>query len=200
VTLLAFVDTETTGLDPDAHQIWEVGLILADSDTPGRVLGEYLWQLPVDFERADPVALEIGRFAERRWVPSRVEGSDVERPHPDILGNWPREQPRRIRNDQINAWAHQFALLTRQAHLVGAVVSFDEERLRRLLRSLGAQPSWHYHLVDVESLAAGRLHEPPPWKSDDLSARLEVEVSTEDRHTALGDAHWARRLYMAAMS
>jgi oligoribonuclease (3'-5' exoribonuclease) len=25
---LAFVDTETTGLDPDVHQIWEVGLII----------------------------------------------------------------------------------------------------------------------------------------------------------------------------
>lgn len=57
MTALAFVDTETTGLDPDFHEIWEVGLIVNDE--------ERLWQLPVDLKRADPKALEIGRFHER---------------------------------------------------------------------------------------------------------------------------------------
>lgn len=28
MTVLAFVDTETTGLDPDRHEIWEVALIV----------------------------------------------------------------------------------------------------------------------------------------------------------------------------
>ena len=36
-----------------------------------------------------------------------------------------------------------------------------------------------------------------PWKSDDLSAALGVTVSDEDRHTALGDAKWARAIYDA---
>lgn len=86
---------------------------------------------------------------------------------------------------------------------------------------------WHYHLIDVEALAVGylyglkRSHEhevlPPdayddpavqaaivgssyrslPWRSDDLSSALGVMVSDEDRHTALGDARWARRIYQA---
>jgi len=38
---------------------------------------------------------------------------------------------------------------------------------------------------------------PLPWKSDDLSAMLHVEVSDEDRHTALGDARFARAIYDA---
>ena len=35
-----------------------------------------------------------------------------------------------------------------------------------------------------------------PWRSDDLSAALGVEaVSPEERHTAMGDALWAKRIY-----
>ncbi len=41
---LAFVDTECTGLDPDRHEIWEVGLIVDDE--------EHSWFLPVDLAKA----------------------------------------------------------------------------------------------------------------------------------------------------
>jgi hypothetical protein len=54
---LAFIDTETTGLDPDRHEIWEIALIVDDQ--------EYQWFLPVDLGKADPIALNIGRFHER---------------------------------------------------------------------------------------------------------------------------------------
>ncbi|WP_267595512.1 hypothetical protein [Carbonactinospora thermoautotrophica] len=37
-----------------------------------------------------------------------------------------------------------------------------------------------------------------PWRSDELSIACEVEPAPpEDRHTALGDARWARDLYDA---
>ena len=39
----------------------------------------------------------------------------------------------------------------------------------------------------------------PPWKSDDLSAALGITVSEDERHTALGDARWAMRIYDAVM-
>lgn len=57
---LAFVDCETTGLDPDRHEVWEVALILrADAGETSQV-----WQLPVDLGRAEAKALEVGRFYE----------------------------------------------------------------------------------------------------------------------------------------
>jgi DNA polymerase III epsilon subunit-like protein len=111
--------------------------------------------------------------------------------------------------------------IIRGAHLVGAVVSFDADVLDRRMRAHGICPSWHYHLIDVEALAIGYLRgrgwpkahwgdpearsgeafDPAqlPWKSDDLSAALGVTVSDEDRHTALGDAKWAMRVYDAVM-
>lgn len=180
MSALAFVDTETTGLDPDLHEIWEVGLILRDSAFGE---SEYHWRLPVDLGRADPMALKISGYFERA----------------DSL---------RLTNPED--FARQFEERTRGAHLVGAVISFDEERLRRLLRRHGCCPMWHYHLIDVEALAVGYLYgslgevdgdrqfpRPSlPWRSDDLSRECGVEPPGDDqRHTALGDARWARDLY-----
>jgi len=168
---LAFVDTETTGLDPDRHEVWEVALIVDER--------EHVWQLPVDLGRADPVALRISGYHERRVDATQLVS--------------------------LPTYAEAFARLTRGRHLVGAVPSFDEERLRKLLRANGACPEWHYHLIDVEALAVGYLrgmasaYTPPlPWRSDDLSVECgAMPPSDDDRHTALGDARWAKRLYEA---
>lgn len=184
MTKLAIVDTETTGLDPDRHEIWEVGLVLAADDDLGNAR-EISWQLPVDLGRADPMALKITRFRERRTYDGQMP---------------------------VGQFAQTFAKLTDGAHLVGAVPSFDEERLRKLLRAHGECPTWHYHLIDVEAMAVGYLHgaleesdgdrqfpRPSlPWRSDDLSRECGVDPPGEDeRHTALGDARWAWRWYRA---
>lgn len=170
---LAFVDTETTGLDPDRHEIWEVGLVLREYVGGEFTEEERHWFLKVDLGKADAVALKIGKF-HQRYEPGLTVSHAL--------------------------FAEEFAALTRGAHLVGAVISFDEERLRKLLRANGACPEWHYHLVDVEALAAGAISEAPPWDSDELSAALGIKVPEEERHTALGDARWARDLYDAALS
>lgn len=179
MTKLVFIDTETTGLDPERHEVWEVGLIVADSESLDNVGAEYEWQLPVDLSQADPMALRISGFRKR-------------------YGRWGLSDP--------SLFAEQFASWTDGAHLVGAVVSFDEERLRKLLRDNGECPTWHYHLIDIEAMAVGWLHargenRPPvdltlPWRSDDLSRACGVEPPSDDeRHTALGDARWAYRWY-----
>ena len=43
-------------------------------------------------------------------------------------------------------------------------------------------------------------HPSVPWKSVDLAEQLGVQAPTEDeRHTALGDAQWVRRIYERVM-
>lgn len=182
---LAFVDTETLGLDPDKHAIWEVGLIRYNPETGDT--DEYLWQInltPEQLADGDPIGMNIGRFSERYYRATALP--------PDIF-------------------AMAFAELTAGAHLVGAVISFDEERLRRLLLSKGVPHGWHYHIIDIEAMAVGWLSAARhawtayegwtpslPWKSDALTATLGVPPVPEDeRHTALGDARWALRLYQA---
>jgi hypothetical protein len=140
---------------------------------------EHRWLLPVSLKHADPISLAISRFHERHPLGNQRPGGGE-----DLADLWD--------------FAGEFAALAHGAHLAGNVVSFDEERLRKLLRANGRVPSWHYHLVDVEALVAGRLQVPPPWNSRELAEAIGVDMPTdEERHTALGDAKWAMRLYDA---
>jgi hypothetical protein len=211
VTRLCFIDCETTSLRPD-RRAWEVGIIVREPwtvkhpDGPDTVEprdSEYVCQVhadDLDLGNADLMSLKIGRFHERHIG----FGGD-----PDKATALP----------EIERLA-EVERLTRGAHLVGAVVSFDAEVLAARMRAHGICPSWHYHIICAEGLAAGCLSErarhyeakgqtetarvlretaTPPWKSDELSAALGVRVSDEERHTALGDAAWAMRIYDAVM-
>jgi hypothetical protein len=182
---VVWLDTETTGLDTDRHEIWELAIIL--DALPGQ---EWEFHLPVDLSRADPTGLRICRFYERRYA---------------IAPHIPVANLCRWRNAAETEWvistpaecAEIVARLLDGEHMVGAVPSFDAAFLTRWLRANGHAPTWHYHLADVENLAAGKLGVQPPWDSDDLTRRLGLEVDEAGRHTAIGDARWAKLMYEA---
>lgn len=178
---LVFVDTETTGLDPDRHGIWEVAAIYWDKFWVGGPDGqeewgwrEQTWFVDHDLGQADSFALKLTDYHQR------IKGQSI---------------------TKLEPFARDFARITRGKHLVGAVPSFDEERLRKLLRANGACPEWHHHLVDVEALAVGYLAAKGipfemPWDSDELSKALGITPDTH-RHEALYDAQWAKRIWTA---
>lgn len=200
MTTLAFVDTETTGLDDRRHEIWEVALILRDTDDESIYL-PFLWQLPVNLNKADPIALNIGKFHERRWsekldfledetiINSIINGSDLNRPSKDFI----------VPYNMLKDWAKHFTELTFNSYLVGNVISFDEERLRKLLRKYDQCPVWNYHIADVEAIAAGKLGIQPPWKGNTISEALGIPVP-ENQHSAMTDAAWAMDIYYACFS
>ena len=172
---LAFVDTETTGLDPDQHEIWEVAIITWPEGN------EHTWLLPVErLAWADAKALEIGGFHHR---------------HPQ--GNGFLGMNGAILARDRSHLAGELAELTHGRHLAGMGPAFDAERLARLLRSENVAPSWDYHLVDLEALVAGSFGLPPPWRSTKLSRKLDVEPDDFERHTALGDCRWGVAVYEA---
>jgi len=190
---IVFLDTETTSLRPD-RRAWEVGLIIRDPGQPDEQHQRFIHADDLDLGNADVMSLKIGRFYTRhpQFDPNRTAMCGV---------NIHREQ---VVLREVEQW-------TRGAHIVGAVPNFDTEVLGARMRANGICPSWHYHLVDIEALAVGCLAakiaasngaaDPGliglPWQSDMLSAALGVTVSEEDRHTALGDAKWARAVYDA---
>lgn len=219
-TPLAFNDGETTGLDHEVHQMWELAMKMRDHRQPA-LDGEWLWQLHVDEARADPQALKINGFHERYQAhngevlvmacpPRAVELM----PALDLLpAHWKFQQlaaqllwlfspPPALElasaSPEVYAGKHR-------THWLGAVPDFDVRFVTAFMRAHGALPNWphtpwHYHLGDVENLAAGRLRQPPPWDPDDLSARLGVHIDPQRRHTALGDVRWAEQLYDAVMA
>lgn len=189
-----FLDTETTGTDPERHEVWEIGLIVAEEvpHDPGIEWREYRYLLPVDLSKADATALRISHYYERS-APLRamLPGESYDAMH--------------IRSDGSEevAYSHRLALelatLTANKHIVGAVPSFDAAFLTKWLHKFSLTPAWHYHLVDIEVIVAGDQRVEPPWSSDELSISVGVDPEVFDRHTALGDARWVKAQYEAIM-
>jgi DNA polymerase III epsilon subunit-like protein len=190
---LIFLDTETTSLRPD-RRVWELGAIIRRVAGGGdHEIRRFIRAEDLDLGNADPFSLDIGGYYDR---------------HPQGRGDGSLDRGSKLESEaEVLA---EFAHLSRGAHLVGNVVNFDADVLDRRMRAHGILPGWNYHLVDVEALAAGNLavgDDPqlreiarPPWNSEDLSAALGVKVpGPDERHTALGDARWARDVYCAVM-
>lgn len=198
-TKVAFVDTETTGLDPETDHVWEIAVIV-DGE-------EHVWQqqLPgLDFPDFGPDWSVVSD-----WV---LENTRIKQDYNHIAAYDP------------SVSIDMFVNLVRGRHIVGACPWFDSERLHRvsLAHNESRDLPWHYHLIDVENLAIGYLtglregmilegypqdvadRDAPvpglPWSSTELSLALDVDPAQfEPKHSALADARWAKALYEAIM-
>lgn len=158
---VAFVDTETTGLDPERHQVWEIAVIVDDE--------EHVWQ--------QNIGTNHGRYdrpdAPWQWgdraFPTEAAMWDALTEH-GIVDQWVVENTGiRERYDHDAALSvpdsyERFWTLVHGRHIVGACPWFDSERLHRVGLFLdrlggpfGRDLAHHYHLIDVENLAIGYL-------------------------------------------
>lgn len=184
---IVFVDTETDSLAP-TRKAWEVALIRRNPHTG--LDDELHFFVRINLKDSDPFALSVGGFYDRH-----PQGRALSRFEIGSVGKPCEPQGRLLTTTEA---AQRIASWTHGAHLVGCVPSFDAFTFDRMMRAEGILPGWSHHLIDVQTLAVGWLAAqgrkiPIPWRSDDLAAACGVPpLSPDDRHTALGDARWAR--------
>lgn len=184
---LIFLDTETTGLADDCD-VWEIGFIERLANDGSEDL-EYRWMIRPSMRAAEPNGLRIGRYYERIGaLRGAMIGAAVLMEHPDEVAG---------QDVDGRDVAAQVAWILDGATIVGAVPDFDDRHLSRWLRANDQAPTWHHHLVDVTTLAAGALGMRPPWDLDKILAAYGLSYDEADRHTALGDARMVRDLYDA---
>lgn len=210
---LAFIDTETTGLDDSIHPIWEVAVIV-DGE-------EHCWQQKLNVWAPDDVVeAEVWTPpGARRGLPISDTGQWGRLP---TVSPWSLENGLADRYNHVDALApadsiRRFAELTAGRAIIGSNPSFDMTRLGLLHdRYIGGRHPWDYHLIDIRSAVVPRAldyhrrisdarDEPygetpsPRWSTARLSEMIGVDPP-ETGHTALGDARWVKEMWETVMA
>ncbi len=204
---LAYLDTETTGTDSfgdgygRAHEVWEIGVVVVD----GPNVVEALWRWCPDMTSADPTSLRLiaahERLAATENLPAYSDGNA------SPVAFWISSGGEPIAMDgppngfvSYQQAAQRVAWVLAGAHVFGCVPSFDANFVNIWLRRHNLAPAWHHQLHDVEDVAAGKLGLQVPYDSDQISKELGLDTpDSYGRHTALGDARWARDVHEAAL-
>jgi len=193
---LAFIDLETTGLDPERHEIIEIGAILARQIQPqqDRLKSNFnhakKW-LKFDFNsRRGPIVEVIEEF-ELKVIPERIEDAD-----PQAL---------RINGYTPEKWTDAMSLgkaieivaeKTQDAIMIGQNVTFDWIFLSRAFVRVGIQNKMHYHRMDLMSMAFARLYNVPEMQRFSLRELcIYFGVENEKAHTALSDIRATYEVY-----
>lgn len=184
------VDLETTGLLSGSHEVWEVGIVPADS---GREHIHYQFQ-PTELETAEPQALQVGGFYERfDWISDPRFARDMLVEGVIVDEEEQTEKPsghKAVTGAGEATW--KIAKELEGATLLGLNVgSFDAPFLAALLRRYGHSPTWSHRSLDLGSFAAGAWGAKQPLSGRAISDRLEKHgIENRGVHNAYNDALW----------
>lgn len=168
-----FVDTETTGLNPREHQLWEVAVI-----APNFHLGpeEFVWQLPQPPGgwTVDIRALAINRMVDRYTADSFWPEADPAWPNP--------VSPTHEVRDRLAG-----------RHIVGAHPMFDMQFL-----ATEFTPAWHHRPVCVEAMTMAFTGD-YVRSLKDCCELLGIKYDPDQAHGSLYDARLARQVFETIM-
>ena len=216
MTKICFIDTETTSLRSD-RRAWEIGLIVRRVAAPDQETQLLIRSEDLDLGNADVMSPTIGRFY-KRHPHGRGDGTLPE------SGRLVSEADAMAEVEFLTRGAHivgavpnfDAEVLAARMRAHGICPSWHYHLIcveNLAVGWLNGRRSRQNEIVDGYPLendgkeapglvrwnSPGSWDVPLPWKSDDLSALLGIKVSDEDRHTALGDAKWAMRIFDAVM-
>ncbi|MEZ4211014.1 MAG: 3'-5' exonuclease [Candidatus Paceibacterota bacterium] len=163
---LAFVDIETTGFDPDKHEIIELGVVLVkqvgDKGNQFEIIEEFEFKIkPERIEDADPQALKVNGYDPSQWV----------------FANTLKEA------------MTIFADKTEGAIFTAHNLTFDFSFIEHAFKKTGVENKMFYPKLDTISVAYAKLHDNPQVEKFRLQKLCEYFGITNERaHTALADA------------
>ncbi len=176
---LAFIDLETTGLDPARHEIIEIGLLLAkpierSSGPDYETIDEWETKVkPVHLETAEPEALRINGYNESDWL-FAVE---------------------------LRQALQVLAKKTDGAVMIAQNVSFDWAFLQQGFGVTGVKNLMHYHRLDLISIAFAHLWKDPRAERFNLqSLAAHFGLKNEKAHTALADIRITYQVFRRLLS
>lgn len=123
-------DTETTGLDPDHHEICSLAAIILDKNWKFKAKG-YMKLMPDHWERAEPEALKINGIDPKTW--EATHSSNVE----SIEKMYEFIDKNKRKNEKIIPVGHN--------------VGFDTGFLKPLVKKTGHTWRFHYNEIDTIS-------------------------------------------------
>lgn len=173
---LAFIDTETTGLNPDVHELIQVGCVLVDQNWETKdgspkfeIVEEFELKIkPERISDADPVALRVNGYDPSEWVFA-----------------YTLSEAMKIFSDK-----------TKGSIMVAHNVCFDFGFIEKAFRLTSIENQMHYHKLDTISIAFAKLHDNSDI--DKFSLRVLCEyfgIENKNAHTALSDARATFKVY-----
>ena len=164
---LAFIDTETTGLDPEIAEVIEVAIIRVE---PGKIPEYFETRIkPERIEFAHPKALEVNGYAAD---PSRWDNAPLMSEFGELIVN-----------------------TLKGCTLVGHNVAFDEAMLNANLQRAGIHRRVPYRKIDTQMLAMEHLYPLGLERTAMDAVRSFLSWDKEGSHTAMKDAKDARKLF-----
>lgn len=175
---LIFVDIETTGFDPNTHEIVELAYILVrQKGSEGRefeVIEEREFKVKPDhIETAEPQALKINGYDEGQWLfaNSLAEVMKV------------------------------FAEKSKGAVFIAHNVTFDYSFIERAFTKTGIKNEMFYAKLDTISIAYAKLHANPRIERFALKKLCEFfGIENTRAHSALSDTRALFEVYKKLMS
>ncbi len=172
---LAFIDLETTGFDPERHEILEIGgIIVKQIPVEGRgpkleVIEEFEYKVkPEHLETADPEALRINSYNDADWL---------------FASN-------------LESVMKEVQTKTADCIMAGQNVYFDFKFLEAAFKKTGLENKMHYHRLDLIPMAFAKNYHNNDlgWYNLDSLARF-YGISNDKAHTALADIRTTFEIY-----